>query len=423
MALQSKMKDVKAVESANYANGGGKMNLRELCAEYSREIIFGAVLLVCVCLSYWLAHYIPMHLYGRLSMIMNGCIATICFAGAWMMVRHTNGMIVRKVWICVQLIYAFFAMLLLMRVTSYVGTTKEGLVSMQGWEMVVGNFLLWLLLLYPMVVLRPGWMTVSRAILQGLPVLIAWGLDQLFAIDLRVLLALYPVLLLGFLIFHIKKYRQWCEENYSSMDNIDTQWIVRYIIMYLIDGALFFVLCFFATVPVAFTQQWVILLIVIYSTEQILFRKDPWAAVVQNKPMKKELPMMPEEEKEEPDTKPEMSHEANAAYRATLEKWMEEEKPYLNPDFRLIDLRQILPLNRTYLSQLINAEYGCSFYQFVTNYRIEEAKRLMRAHPEMKMQDVGEQCGFSSPTVFARIFARETGMSPSAFLRLSPQKG
>ena len=62
--------------------GGGKMNLRELCAEYSREIIFGAVLLVCVCLSYWLAHYIPMHLYGRLSMIMNGCIITICLAGA-----------------------------------------------------------------------------------------------------------------------------------------------------------------------------------------------------------------------------------------------------------------------------------------------------------------------------------------------------
>lgn len=77
-----------------------------------------------------------------------------------------------------------------------------------------------------------------------------------------------------------------------------------------------------------------------------------------------------------------------------------------------MDVREILPLNRTYLGQIINAEYGCNFYQFVTNYRIEEAKRLMRANPEMKLQDIAEQSGFSSPVVFSRIFARETGVSP-----------
>lgn len=91
---------------------------------------------------------------------------------------------------------------------------------------------------------------------------------------------------------------------------------------------------------------------------------------------------------------------------------MEAEKPYLNPEFRLLDLRQVLPLNRTYLSQLINEEYGCNFYQFVTNYRIEEAKRLMTEHPNMKIQDVADQCGFSSPVVFSRTFMRETGKSP-----------
>ena len=91
---------------------------------------------------------------------------------------------------------------------------------------------------------------------------------------------------------------------------------------------------------------------------------------------------------------------------------MQTEKPYLNPDFRLLDTRQVLPLNRTYLSHLINTEYGCNFYQFVTKYRIDEAKRLMREQPNMKIQDVAEQCGFSSPTVFARVFFRETGKTP-----------
>ena len=84
----------------------------------------------------------------------------------------------------------------------------------------------------------------------------------------------------------------------------------------------------------------------------------------------------------------------------------------VNPDFKLMDLRAILPTNRTYLSQLINAEYGCNFYQYVTNYRIAEAKRLMREHPELKMQEVAEQSGFASAAVFSRTFSRETGFSP-----------
>ena len=117
-----------------------------------------------------------------------------------------------------------------------------------------------------------------------------------------------------------------------------------------------------------------------------------------------------EEETEEASL--EISTVSNAEYRRILEEWMDAEKPYLNPEFRLLDLRQILPLNRTYLSQLINTEYGCNFYQFVTKYRIDEAKRLMTEHPDMKLQDVAEQSGFSSPVVFSRIFARETGITP-----------
>lgn len=269
--------------------------------------------------------------------------------------------------------------------------------SLQGWQMLVGNFLFWLLLLYPTESLRPGWINLTRGILHGLPVIIAFIVNEVTTIDTRIILALYPVVSLCFLSQHIRKYRLWCEENYSTMDHIDAQWIVRYMIMCLIDGALFFTLCFVGSVPVAFTQQWLLLLIIGYSTEQILFRQEPQYLEIG-------------EEEEEPKN---TSTESNAKYKQDLEQWMETEKPYLHPEFRLQDLTQVLPLNRTYLSQFINAEYNCSFYQFVTNYRVEEAKRLMKEQPEMKMQDIAEHCGFSSPTVFTRIFARETGMTPS----------
>jgi two-component system response regulator YesN len=79
----------------------------------------------------------------------------------------------------------------------------------------------------------------------------------------------------------------------------------------------------------------------------------------------------------------------------------------------------VVPMNRTYLSQFIKEEYDCTFYQFVTNFRIEEAKRFMRAKPNMRVQEIAEHCGFSSPTVFGRVFARETGLTPTEWLAQS----
>ena len=335
------------------------------------------------------------------------------------MIRHHEGMRVRIIWFVALLFYAAFACTLLMRITSFVNIPKHGLLCLEGWEMVVGNFLAWMLLLYLTEALHPKWMNPLRAFLQGLPVFVAFALDELFDIDLRILLAIYPFFLLGFLIRRIKEYRQWCENNYSSMDHIEIQWIVRYIIMYLIDCALFFVLCFDASVATAFTQQWIIILILGYGTEQVLFRNDPWATVRVHKPIPQQTAVEHVEEPEEEVEEAEPSEEAKEAmqamyaeYQQILDSWMEGEKPYLNPEFRLIDLRQVLPLNRTYMSQFINEKYGCNFYQFVTNYRIREAKRLMREHPDMQLQDVAEQSGFSSPTVFSRVFSREVGMSP-----------
>ena len=139
----------------------------------------------------------------------------------------------------------------------------------------------------------------------------------------------------------------------------------------------------------------------VYSTEQILFRKDPWKML-----------RHAEAEKSQ-----ERSDWPNQELREKLEQWMEQEKPYVNPDFQLSDLGQVLTMNRTYLSQFIHNEYGCTFYQFVNRYRIEEAKRLKLEHPELKVQDISARCGFSSPAVFSRTFASIEGMTPREWAR------
>ena len=64
---------------------------------------------------------------------------------------------------------------------------------------------------------------------------------------------------------------------------------------------------------------------------------------------------------------------------------MERQRLYLNSDLNLAYLANELGLNRNYVSDCINTQTGGSFTQYVTNYRIDHAKRLLRENPDMKI--------------------------------------
>lgn len=107
-----------------------------------------------------------------------------------------------------------------------------------------------------------------------------------------------------------------------------------------------------------------------------------------------------------------------AKYQIILEQWMQEEKPYMNKDFRLEDIRQVLPLNRSYLSRLFNDIYGETFFAFVMRYRIEESVRLLTGRPDLNMTDIAQHCGFSSASVFGRAFLKNKAMTPRQYRML-----
>ncbi|MCR5050290.1 MAG: helix-turn-helix domain-containing protein [Paludibacteraceae bacterium] len=386
--------------------------LRHLWYDYKSELFFGFFLIVLVMLSQWLARLIPIDIFESfVTPAICVSFATVCFFGAWLNYLHSEGIRLRRWWANMLVVWGIMELFLAWTTVGYgspifhVGTKALNSVSM-----VVSCFFGWLLFIYPTEAIRPGWLNWPRTITQLSPLVILGVMDYYLPYDFRLLLGLYPACLGIILGIHLHKYRQWCEENYSSLDETDAQWIVRYLVMLIIAGGSYYYICASHEPTRGITQQLFLLFMLTYSTEHILFRPDPWKLIRSNAPEGEQVCAdMTAEEKAEEGEKPTLS---SSVYRAKLDAWMENEKPYLMPDFQLLDLRQILPLNRTYLSQLINTEYDCNFYQFVNNYRVEEAKRLMREYPEMKIQEVSDKCGFSSPTVFARNFAREMGMSP-----------
>ena len=110
-----------------------------------------------------------------------------------------------------------------------------------------------------------------------------------------------------------------------------------------------------------------------------------------------------------------LSAEEIPAMQLKLEDLMQEQEVYLNNTIRLADLAQQMGMSKHHLSQLINQEYGMSFFDFINRSRVERAKELIAAHPEYKMLQVAFDSGFNNKTSFVNAFKKFEGITPSRY--------
>jgi len=302
---------------------GVKENWRRLWLDYRSEACFAVILGALVVFSYRAAAFIPEDFFETfINPVQYVAMIMVCLFGAFLMYRHHEGIEMRRSWGTVLLIWALTETVLLILRYGYgfmaVGGTPDD--PLYNVSLTVGNIFAWLLFIYPSQVLRPGWLTWTKAAVVVLPMIIVGVIDYFVPANLIYIIMLYPMAIFYLLCRHVGKYRRWCEDNFSSMENIDAQWVVRYLIMLALLGVSYYFIVFRYVPNRMFTQQWVLLLILGYSTEQILFRKDPWEELLK------------EDGKFDNASS---SDEASWANRQLFEQWMDEKKPYLNPDFQL----------------------------------------------------------------------------------------
>jgi len=92
----------------------------------------------------------------------------------------------------------------------------------------------------------------------------------------------------------------------------------------------------------------------------------------------------------------------------------ENQQIYLNPQLRLSDVAAMANSNRTYVSRIFNDSHGKTFFEFVNEYRVRDAKRLLKTSAE-KLDVIAEQSGFSSRQSFHRVFSRIAGCTPEQY--------
>lgn len=92
------------------------------------------------------------------------------------------------------------------------------------------------------------------------------------------------------------------------------------------------------------------------------------------------------------------------------------EKNYDNSEFGVQELADEMRMNRSVLSKKLNAEAGQPTAQFIRNYRLDIAKKMITENAANRnITEIAYRVGFNDPKYFTRCFTKQYGVSPSSY--------
>ena len=98
---------------------------------------------------------------------------------------------------------------------------------------------------------------------------------------------------------------------------------------------------------------------------------------------------------------------------ASLTRYLQE---HLAEEISLSVLAEEFHLNPQYISQLFKSEIGVNFLAYLTNIRMERAKKLLLT-TSLSVAEVSEQSGYGDYRVFTKAFKKSEGITPSQYRR------
>lgn len=87
------------------------------------------------------------------------------------------------------------------------------------------------------------------------------------------------------------------------------------------------------------------------------------------------------------------------------------EANYYKSEFGVEMLCELMNMNRVTLLRLFKRRWNTSPCQYISNYRIEQAARLLEM--ENNVTTTALSCGFADPLYFSKVYKKKMGYSPS----------
>jgi AraC-like DNA-binding protein len=86
--------------------------------------------------------------------------------------------------------------------------------------------------------------------------------------------------------------------------------------------------------------------------------------------------------------------------------------------FSVSDLCSAIGITQPYLYRIFKEEVGCSPKNYISEYRIKLAKKLL-AETEFSVSAIADSVGFKSVLDFSKFFSKRTGVSPTEYRKES----
>jgi AraC-like DNA-binding protein len=215
----------------------------------------------------------------------------------------------------------------------------------------------------------------------------------------------------------LKKYKAVYLENYSNYDNGIYEWLFQITVFFFLAhlfvlaklGLLYFGKdqSFLQNVYLAIST--VALFIICYFVLKALYSPQLFTGV---KSELEPIDIITEKNGFTPDHKTILNDNTSR-----LISFMEQNKPHLDEDLTLQKLAAQVDMPEKELSILINQQIGKHFFDFINEYRIRDAKILLKDRPNLTVLEILYQVGFNSKSSFYTAFKKETGFTPSGYRR------
>jgi len=99
--------------------------------------------------------------------------------------------------------------------------------------------------------------------------------------------------------------------------------------------------------------------------------------------------------------------------------YIENKKPYTNPDLKIVDISQAINCSSHSLSFIFNQYLIKNYYDFINEYRVKEFQRLISdvKYSKYTLSALAEKSGFSSRASFFKSFKKLTGITPNEYIK------
>lgn len=241
----------------------------------------------------------------------------------------------------------------------------------------------------------------------GMPIsfTIAWNLA-----------CVHIILYLGIILVKTRRYHTLLKQCYSNLERINLKWLEKFTFGNVVIWVLYFIGYILITLKIEIDPLGIIDQTFSILVSLLIFLM---AYAAMEKPELFPGPVVPDDDVITV-SRVTLSDSKRSDYQVRLEKVIQEQRPYLNPELSLQMLAVMTGIQSRELSQLLQACYSKNFYDYINMHRVKEFKSRIEKgdHKHLTIVGIARDCGFSSKSTFYETFKRFEGFTPSAYKKM-----